>query len=570
MLNLLSGLMLSLGGVRVVNQRNLHSRIFTIIGITVGFLFYEYLKEILLPNLSKWQSHILSVLVVGILSIIFLNRFSHLYEKQLNFRVSSEAALKVSEERYRRLTENAKDLIYRYRINPVGFEYVSPVALSLTGYTPEDYCANPYMFNKLVHPDDQYLIKGFEYTNSLSEPYILRWLDKKSNVIWIELCNVPIYDNNGVQIACEGIVRDITQRKKAEEVLRCSNDELEKWVKELEQRTREMAVLSEMTEMLQNCHSTDEAYNVIIIYAQKLFPNKSGALYILSPSKDTLEAVGEWGRSFSISQVFSPNECWGIRRGRLNLVNNSQLGLNCNHVSTTEAISYLCIPLIAHGDTFGMLHVGCKSNSISGSCTQSNNDELKRQLVTTLADHIALALANLSLRETLRFQAIRDSLTGLYNRRYMEESLEREIRRAERKGFQLGVIMLDVDYFKRFNDTFGHDAGDVLLRDFGAFLMSHVRKEDIACRYGGEEFILVLPETSLEETKVRAEQIREEVKSLSVRHLGQTLGCITLSMGVSCYPKQGLTVIDILCEADKALYLAKAEGRDRVVICNLN
>jgi diguanylate cyclase (GGDEF)-like protein len=192
--------------------------------------------------------------------------------------------------------------------------------------------------------------------------------------------------------------------------------------------------------------------------------------------------------------------------------------------------------------------------------------ETKQRLAVTAAGHIALALANLRLRETLRMQSIRDPLTGLFNRRYMEESLARELRRAARNQRKLGAIMLDLDHFKRFNDTFGHEAGDALLRELGGFLRTRTRREDIACRYGGEEFVVILPEASIEATRQRAERLREEFKHLNVQHRGRSLGAVTLSLGVAVFPEHASTVEDIMRSADRALYRAKAEGRDRVVL----
>ncbi len=186
------------------------------------------------------------------------------------------------------------------------------------------------------------------------------------------------------------------------------------------------------------------------------------------------------------------------------------------------------------------------------------------------AGQIALSLAKLRLRETLRLQSIRDPLTGLFNRRYMEESLARELRRAARNQRSLGAIMLDLDHFKRFNDTFDHEAGDALLRELGDFLRTRTRCEDIACRYGGEEFALILPEASVEVTRQRAERLRTEFKHLNVEHRGQSLGTVTLPLGIAVFPEHGTSVEDILWAADRALYRAKEEGRDRVVIGELS
>jgi diguanylate cyclase (GGDEF)-like protein len=168
----------------------------------------------------------------------------------------------------------------------------------------------------------------------------------------------------------------------------------------------------------------------------------------------------------------------------------------------------------------------------------------------------------------LRELAFRDYLTETYNRRYMEEALEREIQRAERKMHPIGIIMLDIDHFKLINDTYGHSAGDSLLRKLGEFLIGQVRPYDIVCRYGGEEFVLIMPEYSLEETKIRAEIIRGKVKNLQVEHNYQTLDTFTISFGVAAYPNNGLTCEMILKSVDQALYQAKQTGRDRVIVAN--
>jgi diguanylate cyclase (GGDEF)-like protein len=190
----------------------------------------------------------------------------------------------------------------------------------------------------------------------------------------------------------------------------------------------------------------------------------------------------------------------------------------------------------------------------------------QRRLISQLEATNRELEANLRLQKTLRVQAVRDPLTRLFNRRYLEETFERELRRAERTRKPLGVIMLDLDHFKVFNDTFGHAAGDALLRVVGQFLLSRSRREDVACRYGGEEFVLIFPDAPLETTTRRAEQLREEARSLQVQHHGHPLGNVTISAGVAAFPEHGSTAATLLRAADEALYRAKTEGRDRVEV----
>lgn len=344
---------------------------------------------------------------------------------------------------------------------------------------------------------------------------------------------------------------------------------------EREQRNREIVLLSELGGLLQTCDSTGEAYEVISRQGRKLFPDLSGAVYRISASRTDLELVSSWGESGPISgaDLFRPEDCWGLRLGRDHFVEDPAVDLICRHVVEAAPPRYLCVPMMALGEALGVLHLRAEPAPEAGLGSPGLGQEgqgaaflndARRRLATAVAEHTAMALANLSLRETLRHQSIRDPLTSLFNRRYFEESLEREIRRAQRRGSLLGVIMLDLDRFKLFNDSFGHEAGDVLLRAFGEMLRRKVRGEDVPCRYGGEEFALLLPEASLEAARERAEELRAAAKALQVVYQDHLLGPVTLSLGVAVYPDQGLSGQAVLRAADAALYQSKADGRDRV------
>lgn len=250
---------------------------------------------------------------------------------------------------------------------------------------------------------------------------------------------------------------------------------------------------------------------------------------------------------------------------------NVPQSLICPHIIQTEPSDYLCVPLIAQGEALGLLHLQHKDDSGKKDNLESRADwygQAKKRRIHSIVDSLSLSLANLKLRSTLRQQSIRDPLTGMFNRRYMEETLEREILRAARNNEQVGVIMLDIDHFKQFNDTFGHQAGDVLLQSLGHFFLAHIRGEDVACRYGGEEFILLLPGSNIEKAKQRAEEMREKVRYMNVTYQGQTLGTITLSFGIAVFPEHGSTSDYLIQAADQAMYRAKLEGRDRVVVAS--
>ena len=215
------------------------------------------------------------------------------------------------------------------------------------------------------------------------------------------------------------------------------------------------------------------------------------------------------------------------------------------------------------GDSLGVLSV---VNPVA--CDEASDPHLvqeRQELAINLAGRISLAFANLMLRETLKYQAVRDPLTGLFNRRHMEKFLDRELLRSARSNKTTAVLMADIDHFKQFNDAFGHEAGDVLLRELGSVLSSEVRGGDVACRYGGEEFLLILPDTDLQVARERAGKLNEQARNMHVRLRGETLRRITLSIGIAGFPQHGATPAKVLTAADHALYKAKAAGRDRVV-----
>jgi diguanylate cyclase (GGDEF)-like protein len=333
----------------------------------------------------------------------------------------------------------------------------------------------------------------------------------------------------------------------------------------LAERNQEIALLSEMSQVLQSCMTEQEAFRTAPRFCERLYPGTAGALYVTRASRDQVELVASWGEHGEPAPFFRPPDCWALRRGRPHEVRKGNAEVVCPHVqeSSIPVGPYLCIPLMAHGETLGLFHIAFPGESRAGAA-----DEIAptaRALAATLAEQLASAFANLKLRESLRQQSIRDALTGLFNRRFLEESLQREFARAQRSRKPLAAIMLDVDHFKRFNDTFGHEAGDLVLREVGALLRRQVRGGDIACRFGGEEFLMLLPETTFEVARARAEQLREAVHELRPVQNGQALGTITISLGIALFPDHGDTPASLIQAADAALYRAKKAGRDRVV-----
>ncbi len=355
-----------------------------------------------------------------------------------------------------------------------------------------------------------------------------------------------------VEERTEALSRQIEKQRRLQQELESSRLILTSRVEELDQHNREIRLLNELGDVFQACVSTAEAYPVVAKYAPKLLPGTSGALYAHELAKDLLAIAAEWGASPPETAAFKSEDCWGLRLGRVHAVTADSGLPPCRHSPSRPGAGLLCVPLSAMGESLGLFHV-------------SRCPEPAQAFAISVAEHIGLALSNLKLRSDLRELSIHDPLTGLHNRRYMEEALELELRRAQRKQLSVGLIMLDIDHFKEFNDRFGHGAGDELLRRLGAAMREHLRSGDVACRYGGEEFLLILPEAGLEVTGRRAEQLRQHVKQMAVSYQEKPLGPVTISLGVAVYPDHGQEPGELIKAADAALYRAKAEGRDRAI-----
>jgi diguanylate cyclase (GGDEF)-like protein/PAS domain S-box-containing protein len=372
----------------------------------------------------------------------------------------------------------------------------------------------------------------------------------------------------GGDIKFAGTLRDITARKQVEEAFIAANEQLQLSVEELERLNREHQTMNAMGELLQNCLAEAEAYTVFRQYVGELFPQLSGCLFTADSGRNILETSVTWGEVTSTEPVFTHDDCWGMRRGQSHAVSDARAGLRCRHVPARYDGAYVCVPVTAQGRTLGMLHVALgplqRRNRLRPTL------EAQERSARMVAEHLALALANLNLRETLRLQAVRDPLTGLYNRRYLDEALERELRRATRTRRALSLMMADVDHFKRINDTFGHEAGDAVLKAVADLIRSRVRFEDVCCRYGGEEFFVILPEAAPTVALGRAEAIREQLKATSFHHHGRAIGPVTLSFGIAAFPVHGDDKDLLLRLADAALYRAKAEGRDRALVATPN
>jgi diguanylate cyclase (GGDEF)-like protein/PAS domain S-box-containing protein len=482
-------------------------------------------------------------------------------EDALSEGMSTLDALRESEMRYRRLFETAKDGI-----------------LILDAATGQITDANPFLQDFLGYARGELLGKTLweigPFRDIVASQAAFRQLQSRE---YIRYENLPLETKDGAHKQVEFVsnvylvnshkviqcnVRDITARKQGEDNILQANADLLASVTELQARDREMQALNRMNDLLQSCTTQAEAYKVVSLVAGDLFAGHSGCLAVLHTWDQYLETVACWGDTAQMVPIFTLDDCWAMRRGHPHAALELPEGMHCRHFVETPSAGSLCVPLAIQGDTLGVLCL------IGSATTQLQADRLQ-QLAVTVGEAIKLSLSNLKLREKLREQAVQDPLTGLFNRRHLEDSLVRELHRAQRNNSSVCLAMLDLDRFKQFNDSFGHHAGDALLCALAQLLRQHVRDSDIVCRYGGEEFVVVLPDSSMASTLERLEQIRGLVKELQTRYGQQLLGPVTISAGVADAQDHGFEARELLRVADEALFKAKRAGRDRIVVAEV-
>jgi len=356
----------------------------------------------------------------------------------------------------------------------------------------------------------------------------------------------------------------IEEQTATEETLAEANSELQRLLANARRSGNAMNLAGEMDELLQADLSWSEAYAVIANYGQQLFAGFQGALYLFDGGSSVLVRAVEWGNAEPLAERYDLDECWSLRTARAHWARFDQPDLPaCEHLHAPGVCS-ACMPLVAHGERLGTIVLrGCSG---SNPCEQSDTYEHARSMLASFAGSVALAMSNMQLRETLREQALRDPLTGLYNRRILEEGLAREIARAERDSTPLVLGFVDIDHFKDFNDTYGHEAGDYVLKEVGGYLAEHTRAGDLVSRYGGEEFVTVWPGADLASAAARAESLRKGVEALHLEFNGESLRSVTLSIGIALLGEHGESADTLLAVADAALYEAKGDGRNRVVV----
>ncbi len=371
-----------------------------------------------------------------------------------------------------------------------------------------------------------------------------------------------------------GLAFDVSELKKREaDLLKAkvaaeeANDQARIALETERTRKVQMRNLSQLGEWLQSCQSLTELFQVVECFMARIFEGSSGELYIYSNLRDILDGRCEWNRGGAIQAHIHPDDCWALRRGRMTRFGRDEIGLTCTHVvdlpEKWNGQEYICIPIIAHGETIGLLHIRfSKETSLDATLFE----ETIMPFAVRCAEQISLAIANVKLHNELMDQSTKDALTGLWNRRHLMNQCRHALAEAERYTHPVSVIALDVDNFKTFNDVHGHDAGDSVLRHIGKVMQSIVQDGEIAARLGGEEFLLLLPQSSIEDARIRAEMLREKTESLIVDYGEAALPRVTISAGIAtAQAGQKTNPQDLIRASDRALYAAKNSGRNRVM-----
>lgn len=369
------------------------------------------------------------------------------------------------------------------------------------------------------------------------------------------LIATALNSDTGNGIGFLGIIEDLTERKHAEQ-------QLAEYTKELENSNQEMVLLNELSKNLQACATLEETYFPIVHYCQKVLKIPRGILYIIDKERDQFKGVLDWGYTKEHAPFYlKANDCKALEQKKIYSVPYSEKDLRCKHTDALADIppSYLCIPIQSNFNPLGLLYIEIPKEEADFLAWS------KSGLINLMAEQLNLSFTSIQLREHLHLLSVRDPLTGLYNRRYLEASIDQEIASAQRTHSSFVIALMDIDYFKDINDRFGHEAGDMVLQTLSQLFLNIIRKSDIASRWGGEEFLLYFKNTSIDTIYETAENLRKAIEKLQIPYNKEIIG-ITISIGLAQYPQHGLTLASLFTSADKALYKAKNTGRNKVII----
>ncbi|CAM3045863.1 regulatory protein (GGDEF, PAS, PAC domains) [Legionella steigerwaltii] len=471
--------------------------------------------------------------------------------------------LRRSEESFRNTIENA----------PIGMAIVSPAGKcihanrtlqEILGYSDEELHSKDML--EITYPDDVAMTR--DAMNKLLQGKLRishmekRYVRKDGSIIWGMVSSSLIRDEQGEPINFIMQMKDVSDRIQNEEKMRQLNEKTMETLNELKLLEHDESLLNKLNRSLQICITAEEAYPRINLIAQDLFPDLGGGLSIYNKTIKQMETVVQWGREELLPNVFLPMDCFSIREATTNVVDDPNKSVPCSHYKTPPQGGYMALPLMVQNELIGVIHLLAPKGK---KLTQHQQD-----MANSFGNIVKLAIANINLRVSLSELSLHDPLTNLYNRRYLNDILSRELIRIAREKKTLCVAMLDIDNFKKFNDTYSHLAGDELLKAIGKLLKDSFRESDISVRFGGEEFVVVLLNTTLNNAVSKMDDLREKIKNISIYFKGNSLNHITISIGVAEALIHGASIEEIIKAADHALYAAKQAGKDRVIAYSHN
>ncbi|MDV6330356.1 diguanylate cyclase [Asticcacaulis sp. 201] len=353
--------------------------------------------------------------------------------------------------------------------------------------------------------------------------------------------------------------RELRKQQRTSEQLATYARDLDQSMADLTRERNEVSRLNNASNYLQSCNSFAELTEVAAPLLGRLFEGSAGALHTFAPSRNQLDTLVTWGEVEFVPYL-TPQQCWGLRLGQAHVHHENAPTPICRHLDACNgANETLCLPLIAHGETLGLLSLVYKNTQ----AVQASSPDLMR-FAEMVSHQIGLTIANIRLRDSLNEQSIRDPLTGLFNRRYLDIVAEKEISKALRHSRPLGLVMFDIDHFKKFNDLHGHLAGDTALIAVAKFAQAYLRETDWVFRFGGEEFMVLMTETQAKDALTRIDQLREAISQLTLSHEGVGLPNVTISAGLAMLEDSPRTTQALIEAADAALYKAKQTGRNCV------
>ncbi|KTC80238.1 GGDEF domain-containing protein [Legionella cherrii] len=527
-------------------------------------LFLMFLSVSIAPSLSLIL--LMAVLLFVVTVLYATTQVNQFLTKSIYLEIYSSnllSDLRRSEESFRNTIENA----------PIGMAIVSPegkcihanrTLQEILGYSDEELLKKNML--EITYPDDVSMTR--DAMNKLLQGKLRishmekRYIRKDGSIIWGMVSSSLIRDEQGEPINFIMQMKDVSDRIQNEEKMRQLNEKTMEMLNELKLLEHDESLLNKLNRSLQICITAEEAYPRIHLIAQDLFADLSGGLSIYNKTIMQMETVVQWGKEQLLPDIFLPMDCFSIREAATNVVDDPNKSVPCAHYNTPPQGGYMALPLLVQNELIGVIHLIAPKDR---KLTRHQQD-----MANSFGNIVKLAIANINLRVSLSELSLHDPLTNLYNRRYLNDILSRELIRIAREKKTLCVAMLDIDNFKKFNDTYSHLAGDEILKAIGKLLKDSLRETDISVRFGGEEFVIVLLNTTLNNAVSKMEELREKIKNISIYFKGNPLNHITISIGVAEALKHGASIDEIIKAADLALYAAKLAGKDRVIAYSHN